>query len=83
MTAERNRPAGLGGGASEPGDPRFEMLKQVLATGMPPEEVADLVVQAIKGDRFYVLTHPDMTPAVQARMTAIVEGTNPTLRMSG
>jgi NAD(P)-dependent dehydrogenase (short-subunit alcohol dehydrogenase family) len=83
--SERNRPAalrGAGGGAMSM-DGRAEMLKQVLASGMPPAEVASLVLQAIRDDRFYVLTHPDMTPAVETRMKAIVDGANPALQMIG
>lgn len=59
------------------------MLRQLLADGMPPAEVADLVAQAVVTGRFYVLTHPDMTPAVANRMKAIVEGANPALQMTG
>ncbi len=81
--SERNRPAGLRGqGGIGEGDPRSEMLGQVLASGMPPSEVAGLVRDAIVTGRFYILTHPDMTPAVESRMRAIVEGTNPTLTMA-
>ena len=76
--SERNRPAGLGAGPVVR-DGRAEMLKQVLATGMPPAEVVDLVLQAIRERRFYVLTHPEMTPAVEVRMKAILEGANPAL----
>ena len=80
--SERNRPAALRarGGLAD-GDPRADMLRQVLAAGMPPGEVAGLVLDAIRTGRFYVLTHPEMTPAVEARMRAIVAGENPTLTM--
>jgi NAD(P)-dependent dehydrogenase (short-subunit alcohol dehydrogenase family) len=30
-----------------------------LESGMPPAEVADLVVDAIRAGRFYILTHPE------------------------
>ena len=79
--SERNRPDALRTGAAAFGDsdPRAEMLKQVLTNGMAPDEVASLVVDAAKSDRFYVLTHPEMTPAIEARMQAIVAGDNPRL----
>jgi NAD(P)-dependent dehydrogenase (short-subunit alcohol dehydrogenase family) len=80
-SSERNRPSALAsgsaGGAVAAGG--AEMLKQVLAAGMPPAEVAGLVVAAIREGRFYVMTHPDMTPAVEVRMKSIVEGANPAL----
>lgn len=82
-SSERNRPPSLGGGRDPVDDGRADMLKQVLASGMPPAEVASLVLQAIRDDRFYVLTHPDMTPAVETRMKGIVKGANPALQMIG
>jgi hypothetical protein len=39
--------------------------------------VADHVFQAIREDRFYILTHPEFTPLVEARMAAVVRGQNP------
>ena len=79
--SERNRPDALRTGAAAFGDsdPRAEMLKQVLTNGMAPGEVASLVLDAARSDRFYVLTHPEMTPAIEARMQAIVAGDNPRL----
>jgi NAD(P)-dependent dehydrogenase (short-subunit alcohol dehydrogenase family) len=83
-SSERNRPQALASAtAGMPADGRADMLKQVLASGMPTAEVASLVLQAIREGRFYVLTHPDMTPAVETRMKAIVEGANPALQMIG
>lgn len=82
-SSERNRPPSLGGGRDRVDDARTDTLKQVLASGMPPAEVASLVLQAIRDGQFYVLTHPDMTPAVEKRMKAIVEGANPALQMIG
>lgn len=83
-SSERNRPAALTpSGSGIPADGPAAMLKQVLASGMPPAEVASLVLQAIHEGRFYVLTHPEMTPAVETRMKAIVEGANPALQAIG
>ncbi|MDP1823250.1 MAG: SDR family NAD(P)-dependent oxidoreductase [Archangium sp.] len=80
-SSERNRPTSLAGGsaAGPTALAGAEMLKQVLAAGMPPAEVAGLVVGAIRDGRFYVMTHPEMTPAVELRMKTIVEGANPVL----
>jgi NAD(P)-dependent dehydrogenase (short-subunit alcohol dehydrogenase family) len=79
--SERNRPDSLRARSAPfgDGDPRADMLKQVLTNGMPPSEVASLVLDAATTGRFYVLTHPEMTPAVAARMQAIVAGDNPRL----
>ena len=39
--------------------------------------VADHVFQAIVDRRFYILTHPEYTPMIEARMAALVRGRNP------
>jgi len=54
-----------------------EWMRQEVASGMSPGEVANRVFEAIKGEKFYILTHPEMTPYVQARMEAIVGRENP------
>jgi hypothetical protein len=45
---------------------------------MPPATVAGMVADAIREDRFYVLTHPEtITPLVRARLEAILAGGRP------
>ena len=57
-------------------------------TGIEPSEVADLVVAAIRENRFWVLPHDDgsvssaragggIKRAVEQRARSIIEGTNP------
>ena len=70
--ASRNRPGAAPGPADGAG-----LLAGMLASGMAPEQVAEAVYDAVVANRFYVLTHPEMTPGVERRMKAIVEGTNP------
>ena len=78
--ADRNRPPEFQSPA--PADPSLvEMGRQVIETlvksGLEPSEVAARVLDAIRDERFYILTHPEMTPIVQHRMEDIVEGRNP------
>jgi len=80
----RNRPDDLRNPAREMTDAQRERAKQaqeqvgaMLAAGLAPDEVAAQVVDAIVGDRFYVLTHPEIKPALEQRMREIVEGKNP------
>jgi NAD(P)-dependent dehydrogenase (short-subunit alcohol dehydrogenase family) len=60
--AERNRPADVPLRGPDP--VRRAVLDQlgglIRSEGMEPSEVADQVVQAIRENRFYVLTHPDV-----------------------
>jgi NAD(P)-dependent dehydrogenase (short-subunit alcohol dehydrogenase family) len=53
------------------------LLEGLIAGGLPPEEVADQVVDAIRCRRLWILTHPESIPAVQARVDAIVDGGDP------
>jgi NAD(P)-dependent dehydrogenase (short-subunit alcohol dehydrogenase family) len=82
VTADRNRPAHLRNPDGE--DPpevlgRREVVQErFLEVGMPPAEVAGMVVDAIHDDRFYVLTHPDMIrPQVEERLRAILADAPP------
>lgn len=73
----RNRPARLGGGGEQEGGPLTRVLAQLLASGLAPEVVADHVAEAVRRRRFWVLTHPDVLPAIEARAAGIVAGENP------
>lgn len=82
--SERNRPEQLRDGASA-GVPSQQMqvmeqaFRALLATGLPPERVAEHVVEAIREERFYILTHEETKERVRARMEDILESRNPTL----
>jgi len=78
--AERHRPAEL---RDEPvpltpeRQAGLAAFKAVLATGMPPEEVADVVFEAIAKEQFYVLTHPEWMDVVRMRTERLVRMENP------
>jgi NAD(P)-dependent dehydrogenase (short-subunit alcohol dehydrogenase family) len=80
MESARNRPAHFP--TTEPLDPasaaRWEALRQRVASGMPPAQVADAVFEAIRKDQFYILTHPEGKEFVRTRMEDVLEGRNPT-----
>src|SRR5262245_8317112 len=79
LDAERNRPAALCNPEPTVRHPTFEeMASAAIATGLPPSEAAARVVDAVKHERFYVLTHPGFAPRVRERMEDILEGRNPT-----
>jgi NAD(P)-dependent dehydrogenase (short-subunit alcohol dehydrogenase family) len=74
--ADRNRP----GTAGQP-NPLYEnvreLMRQTVGAGMPPADVAGLVVDAVRQQRFYVLTHPDWKPMVAERMEDVLEERSP------
>lgn len=82
--SERNRPAHLQveRAGDEPGAPDLrEVLREVIATGKDPSEVAQMVVDAVRSKRFYVVTHRESLAAIETRMRAILDGGAPPLLM--
>jgi NAD(P)-dependent dehydrogenase (short-subunit alcohol dehydrogenase family) len=82
MDSERNRPAELQNSPEmEAINPiaaqAQEMIRQLVATGMSPSQVADAVFDAIREERFYILTHADFKPLVQKKMDDILLERNP------
>jgi NAD(P)-dependent dehydrogenase (short-subunit alcohol dehydrogenase family) len=79
-TGFRNRPSHL----VEDGRPPManvalfeEMDARYAEAGMPPDDVAGAVVEAVRQDRFYILTHPGVKDLVRLRAEAIVKGVQP------
>lgn len=82
MDGERNRPPELRDAPSpDTVSPEMaaaiEQQRQAIEAGMSPEVVAERVFQAIVDGQFYILTHPELTPLIEARMAALVRGQNP------
>ena len=78
LDADRNRPASLRTSATPRHAPEMEeRARAAIAAGLPPAEAAAQVVDAVKNERFYVLTHPEFAPWIQERMEDILEGRNP------
>jgi NAD(P)-dependent dehydrogenase (short-subunit alcohol dehydrogenase family) len=53
------------------------MVRQALAAGMKPSELANHVFDAIVAKRFYVLPHPQHNGVITKRAEAILAGTPP------
>ena len=82
MEAERNRPQAL---ANSPQEQRtspetaamaemvIQVMRQLAQAGLPPSQVAEMVFDAIRQEKFYILTHPMTKQAVQLRMEAILQ----------
>ncbi len=81
MEAERNRPAELrnASAAVTPGQQQlFEGVRRAVDQGLPPEQVAEQVLEAIREQHFYILTHPDWKPFIRTHMMDILEDRSPT-----
>ena len=78
----RNRPTALAqeGRDRTPQEQMAEsMTRAAVASGIPPEVVADKVLHAIQEERFWILTHSKTKKDVEARMRGILEDRLPEL----
>lgn len=72
-TSTRNRPAGEGPAPSPEDDAALaEIIDHFLTTGMEADDVADHVIEAVRTNTFWILTHLETPSAVQARTDAII-----------
>jgi NAD(P)-dependent dehydrogenase (short-subunit alcohol dehydrogenase family) len=84
VLCERNRPAELKNdpGEEEAGklDPAItDFIQQGIKNGMPPAQVADIVFDAIKEKKFYIIPNINIfKPIIQTRMEDILQERNPT-----
>jgi NAD(P)-dependent dehydrogenase (short-subunit alcohol dehydrogenase family) len=51
----------------------WDILTRTLADGMDPDDVGPLVLDAVRNDRFWVLTHPDMGRIVDLQVKAMLD----------
>ena len=80
LDAARNRPAEYGPPqANDPNDPAAVALRQQMASGMAPADVAEGVLDAIRAQQLYLLTHPEFDPIIRDRMEAILAQRNPAI----
>jgi NAD(P)-dependent dehydrogenase (short-subunit alcohol dehydrogenase family) len=81
--AERNRPgqSSFADVVDESGGSLRDVLNGLLAGGLEPAAVAELVFEAVRDRRFYVLTHPDWNVMISNRTDNIVNGQDPRLAM--
>jgi short-subunit dehydrogenase len=83
--AGRNRPGGPAA-AREPTQQEQmmeAMVRAAVASGIPPEVVADKVCAAVRDGSFYILTHSNTKKTIEKRMRSILDGTTPELELPG
>jgi NAD(P)-dependent dehydrogenase (short-subunit alcohol dehydrogenase family) len=72
----RNRPEALRN--SDDDDLMASALAaHVMKDAIAPEVVADHVLDAVRLEQFYILTHPELMTAIQGRMDDIISGKSP------
>ena len=87
MEAERNRPAELQNDPAEEmrikTSPEYweveRLVREAVQAGISCQQAADCVFDALREEKFYILTDPDLVkPMVQMRMEDILQERNPT-----
>jgi NAD(P)-dependent dehydrogenase (short-subunit alcohol dehydrogenase family) len=84
--SDRNRPdraGGPGGGLGGDAGSLSRMLDRLIESGLDPDVVAALVVDAVRNRRFAILTHPDWSESVRRRTDALLEGELAEFRLPG
>lgn len=71
--AERNRPSGSEHAESDAEKSFYASAGPIVAKGLDPAQVADLVVGAVRANRFWILTHPQWKEILGRRLEALVE----------
>jgi NAD(P)-dependent dehydrogenase (short-subunit alcohol dehydrogenase family) len=89
MDSHRNRPSNFPDAAPPEAGPVAEQVREfrrraadALKNAMSPREVGAKVLAAIREERFYILTHPNFNPAIEQRMTDILNGNDPLVTAS-
>ena len=75
MESDRTRPAALGTEQrTEMADAWHGAIRDGLTgpTGQAPEQVAERVLQAIRGGEFWIITHDDLLPTVRDRVDGML-----------
>jgi len=55
--------------------PANENFEKILASGMDPKKMAEIVIKGIENDILYVITHPEYIPNIKTRFERIYEDT--------
>jgi short-subunit dehydrogenase len=81
-TSDRNRPERFSytiesAQMEEAAEYKARRRQQLATLALDAAAIADQVCDAVKNDRFYVLTHPESIPALEERFGRIVAGENP------
>ena len=79
VDSERNRPKELGVSEKSPETvAREALLRKAVKSGkVSADKVAQAVIAAIREERFYILTHPRIKGAIQARMEDVLNDRAP------
>jgi NAD(P)-dependent dehydrogenase (short-subunit alcohol dehydrogenase family) len=79
--AERNRPDWAPAPQAEDAEAMRGLVQSLVDSGLPPAAVADRVIDAVRTNTFYILTHPELDAALTTRFEDILQGRAPSPTM--
>jgi NAD(P)-dependent dehydrogenase (short-subunit alcohol dehydrogenase family) len=79
--SDRNRPEWAPTSTLEGAPETADFIRQLVAAGIPPATVAERVLDAVRRDSFYILTHPELNEAMETRVHDILLGRSPSPTM--
>jgi len=80
--SERNRPEWAAADHEVPGAEEVRGVVQGLVdAGIPAAEVADRVIDAVRNNTFYILTHSELDAAITTRFDDILQRRSPSPTM--
>jgi len=76
--SSRNRPAELAEGTVSPAAQAIrERVSSMVDAGISPDSVADKVLDAVRDEKLYILTHSEFNEPIRQRVEGILAGRNP------
>jgi NAD(P)-dependent dehydrogenase (short-subunit alcohol dehydrogenase family) len=58
----------------------YDALKYVVEEGTPPEAIVSAMIEAVRANHFWILTHPHLDRGIRERFESMLSRTNPPLR---
>src|SRR6056297_2594663 len=79
MESERNWPSHLGDVPARDAAQEIQVdyVKRAIHEGMQPGAVADLVLDAVRSDRYWIIPHPDWMEIAMERFHSVADGRDP------
>jgi len=71
--SDRNRPAWAPGAEGEAAEGMRGAIQALVAGGIPPDRVGTAVIDAVRANQFYILTHPELDAVVHTRFEDIAQ----------
>jgi len=73
----KTRPARLAKSGYTVDEQELQILREIYAEGMDPEELAGHVLEAVRKNQFYIIPYPEARPALEAAFRQVLDSLPP------